>query len=54
MFLYAAVAILSTPQVFRLLIQKHQGFKTKPVWHVLFSSPRIFQVLQNSPTMAER
>ena len=54
MLMYAAVAILSTQRVFSILMQKHQGFKTKPVWHVLFSSPSIFQVLQSSPTMAER
>lgn len=24
------------------------------MWHVLFSTPNIFQVLQNSTTMAER
>ena len=54
MLMYVAVAFMNTPQAFRALLDKHQGFKTKPVWHVLFSSPSIFQVLQSSPTMVER
>ena len=54
MLMYVSVVIMNTPEVFSKMIQKHQGFKTKPVWHVLFSSPSIFQVLQSSPTMAER
>ncbi len=54
MLMYVAVVYMNTPHVFNLMVQKHQGFKTKPVWHVLFSSPSIFQILQSSPSMVER
>jgi len=42
MLMYVSVAIMNTAQVFKTMIEKHDGFKTKPVWHVLFSSPNIF------------
>ena len=45
MLMYVAVVFMNTPHVFNLMIEKHQGFKTKPVWHVLFSSPSIFKLL---------
>ena len=54
MVMYVAVVIMNTPQVFDMMREKHQRFKTKPVWHVLFSTPRIFMILQGSQTMAER
>ena len=52
--IYVAVVVMNTLGVFDYLLEKHQRFKTKPVWHVLFSMPNIFQVLQSSPLMAER
>lgn len=52
--MYVAVVIMNTPTVFDMMMEKHQRFKTKPVWHVLFSTPNIFQVLQSNTTMAER
>ena len=45
---------MNTPGVFDYLLEKHQRFKTKPVWFVLFSMPNIFQILQSSAAMAER
>ena len=48
MVMYAAVNVMNTKGVFDLMIEKHQVFKTKPVWHVLFSTPNIFQILQAS------
>lgn len=43
--IYVAVVVMNTLGVFDYLLEKHQRFKTKPVWHVLFSMPNIFQVL---------
>jgi len=54
MVIYVAVVVMNTLGVFDHLLEKHQRFKTKPVWHLLFSMPNIFQVLQSSPSMAER
>ena len=54
MLMFVAVVVMNTPNVFRKMMEKHQNFKTKPVWHVLFSTPNIFEVLQGSPSMAER
>lgn len=40
--MYVAVVMMNTPGVFDFLLKKHQRFKTKPVWYVLFSMPNIF------------
>ena len=45
MLMFVAVVVMNTPNVFRKMMEKHQNFKTKPVWHVLFSAPNIFDLL---------
>ena len=52
--MYVAVVIMNTPTVFDMMMEKHQRFKTKPVWHVLFTTPNVFNVLQSGKTSAER
>ena len=54
MLIYVSVVVMNTPQVFDTMMEQHQNFKTKPVWHVLFSTPAIFRILQGQPTVAER
>lgn len=45
MLMFVAVVIMNTPNVFQKMMEKHQNFKTKPVWHVLFSAANIFDLL---------
>ena len=45
MLMYVAVVVMNTPNVFQKMMEKHQNFKTKPVWHALFSTPNIFDIL---------
>ena len=45
MLMYVAVVVMNTPNVFQKMMEKHGNFKTKPVWHVLFSTPNIFDIL---------
>ena len=48
MVMYIAGVLMNNPQAFNLMMEKHQNFKTKPVWHVLFSTPDVFRLLRDS------